>query len=106
MTTGERMPDGIVILDFGGQYCHLIARRVREMNVFSEILPCDATPDEIVGLESVMGVRGIILSGSPASVRMADAPELADGVLEMGLPLLGLCYGHQLVAHMHGGEGR
>jgi len=106
MTTGERMPDGIVILDFGGQYCHLIARRVREMNVFSEILPCDATPDEIVGLESVMGVRGIILSGSPASVKMADAPELADDVLEMGLPLLGLCYGHQLVAHMYGGEVR
>jgi GMP synthase (glutamine-hydrolysing) len=98
--------DGIVILDFGGQYCHLIARRVREMNVFSEILPCDATLDEIRALEAAMQVKGIILSGSPSSVRATDAPELADGVLELGLPFLGLCYGHQLIAHLYGGEVR
>jgi GMP synthase (glutamine-hydrolysing) len=98
--------DGIVIFDFGGQYCHLISRRVREMNVYSEILPCDATPDEIRALETAMQVKGIILSGSPSSVRATDAPELADGVLEMGLPFLGLCYGHQLIAHLYGGEVR
>jgi len=99
-------PDGIVILDFGGQYCHLIARRIREMNVYSEILPCDASPEEIEALDGVMRVRGIILSGSPASVRREDAPKLDEGVLGLGLPVLGLCYGHQLIAHMHGGEVR
>ncbi len=99
-------PDGIVILDFGGQYCHLIARRIREMNVYSEILSCDASPEEIEVLGGVMRVRGIILSGSPASVRREDAPKLDEGVLGLGLPVLGLCYGHQLIAHMHGGEVR
>lgn len=99
-------PDGIIILDFGGQYCHLIARRVREMNVYSEILPCDASTDEIGALNAVMQVRGIILSGSPASLRIENAPRLEDGILEMSLPVLGLCYGHQLIAEMHGGEVR
>jgi GMP synthase (glutamine-hydrolysing) len=99
-------PDGIVILDFGGQYCHLIARRVREMNVYSEILPCDVSPAEIQGLDANMEIKGIILSGSPASVRMENALKLSEGVLEMGLPILGLCYGHQLIAEMHGGEVR
>ena len=99
-------PDGIVILDFGGQYCHLIARRVREMSVFSEILPCDAAPSDIEALDEVMRVRGIILSGSPASVRIDNAPKLKEGVIESGLPILGLCYGHQLVAYMFGGEVR
>jgi GMP synthase (glutamine-hydrolysing) len=106
MSQGDQRPDGIAILDFGGQYCHLIARRVREMNVYSEILPCDATVDEIRTLRSVMNLRGIILSGSPASLRLEDSPRLAEGVLEMGLPVLGLCYGHQLMSHMHGGEVR
>jgi len=102
----QARPDGIVILDFGGQYCHLIARRVREMGVYSEILPCDASADEIGDLEGVMSIRGIILSGSPASVRTEDSPRLEEGVLNMGLPVLGLCYGHQLIAHMQGGEVR
>jgi GMP synthase (glutamine-hydrolysing) len=97
-------PDGIVILDFGGQYSHLIARRVREMNVYSEILPCDATVGEIRAMDATMNVKGIILSGSPASLRLEDSPRLAEGVLVMGLPILGLCYGHQLISHMHGGE--
>ncbi len=98
-------PDGILILDFGGQYCHLIARRVREMGVYSEILPCDSA-DEIEELGTFMSVRGLILSGSPASIRMEEAPRLREGVLGMGLPILGLCYGHQLMAHMHGGDVR
>jgi len=97
-------PDGVAILDFGGQYCRLIARRVREMNVYSEILPCDAAVDEIRSLGDVMDVRGIVLSGSPASLRIEGSPRLSEGVLEMGLPVLGLCYGHQLIVHMHGGE--
>jgi len=98
--------DGIVILDFGGQYCHLIARRIREMGVYSEILSCDSTPEEIEALEAVMRLRGVILSGSPASVTREDAPELDEDVLSLGLPVLGLCYGHQLIVHMQGGEVR
>jgi GMP synthase (glutamine-hydrolysing) len=105
-TSEQRKPDGIAILDFGGQYCHLIARRVREMSVYSEILPCDATPEELDALEGVMNLKGIILSGSPASLRLKDSPRLSEGILETGLPVLGLCYGHQLMAHMHGGEVR
>ncbi len=77
MSQGDQRPDGIAILDFGGQYCHLIARRVREMNVYSEILPCDATVDEIRTLDSVMNLRGIILSGSPASLRLEDSPRVS-----------------------------
>ncbi|MBC8498840.1 hypothetical protein H8D40_07595, partial [Candidatus Bathyarchaeota archaeon] len=85
MPTGEPASDAIVILDFGGQYCHLIARRVREMGVYSEILNCDATPAEINSLDDSLDVKGIILSGSPASVRTADSPRLGEGGLEMGL---------------------
>ncbi len=99
-------PDGIIILDFGGQYCHLIARRVREMNVYSEILPSDAAPQEIKALEETMNLKGIILSGSPSSVRSEDALRLDEGVLGPGTPILGLCYGHQLLASLHGGEVR
>ena len=106
MTTGDPRPDGVAILDFGGQYCHLIARRVREMGVYSEVLPCEASGGEIQGLNEVMRVGGVILSGSPASIRMEDAPLLGEGVLDLGLPVLGLCYGHQLMAHMYGGEVR
>jgi len=99
-------PDGILILDFGGQYCHLIARRVREMGVYSEILSCDSSKAEIEDLDTALSVRGLILSGSPASIRMEDAPRLGKGVLGLGFPILGLCYGHQLVAYMHGGDVR
>lgn len=98
-------PNGVVILDFGGQYCHLIARRVRELGVFSEILSCDISPEEIEGVRS-MKVRGIILSGGPASVTQEGAPTIDEGILEMGFPILGLCYGHQLLAYMRGGEVR
>ena len=103
MTT-QSPPDGIAILDFGGQYCHLIARRVREMNVYSEILPSDATADEVRALSSVMNIKGIIFSGSPSSVKAKDALTLDPAILELGVPVLGLCYGLQLLADMHGGE--
>jgi len=103
MTPGKQ-PDGIAILDFGGQYCHLIARRIREMNVYSEILPSDATRAEVDALGSVMNVKGVIFSGSPSSVKAEDALVLDPDILEMGVPVLGLCYGLQLLAEMHGGE--
>ena len=99
-------PDAVVILDFGGQYCHLIARRVRELSVYSEILPCDAPAAAVETLSHAMRVRGIILSGSPSSVRGGDALRVDDGILGLGLPVLGLCYGHQYIAHLFGGEVR
>jgi len=102
--TPETRPDGIAILDFGGQYCHLIARRVREMNVYSGILPSDAARAEVEALGSVMNVKGVIFSGSPSSVKAEDALTLDSDILEMGVPVLGLCYGLQLLAAMHGGE--
>lgn len=100
----QELSDGIVILDFGGQYCHLIARRVRELNVYSEILSSDATKADIEALDSVMKLKGIIFSGSPSSVKAADGLRLDPEILEIGVPVLGLCYGLQLLASMHGGK--
>ena len=94
--------DAVLVLDFGGQYCHLIARRIRENRVYSEIVPCDITPEEILRLNERLNVRGLILSGGPLSVYKGDAPKL-NSILDMGLPVLGICYGHQLLAYIAGG---
>ena len=96
--------DTILVLDFGGQYCHLIGRRVREHNVYSEIVPHDITPKEIESLKDKFNVKGLILSGGPASVYEKDAPKCDPTLLDLNLPLLGLCYGHQLIAQMVGGK--
>ena len=93
-------PQSIVILDFGSQYTQLIARRIREQNVFSAVLPCNATLDEIRGYAPV----GIILSGGPSSVYDADAPPSDPSVLELGLPVLGICYGLHYMVHTLGGK--
>jgi len=98
------MPDTIVVLDFGGQYCHLIARRIREQGVYSEILPCDALPEEVLSLSNNLNIKGIIMSGGPSSVYEENAPEFSEGILSLGLPILALCYGHQLIAHLSGGD--
>jgi GMP synthase (glutamine-hydrolysing) len=90
---------GIVVLDFGGQYTQLIARRVREQQVFSAILPCTVRLEEIRKLEPV----GIILSGGPSSVYDKDAPKCDAAVLAMGIPVLGICYGMQWIAKNLGG---
>ena len=90
----------ILVLDFGGQYSQLIARRVRECGVFSELLPHDLPIDDIVR----RAPRGLILSGGPASVYSEDAPTLRREVLELGIPVLGICYGMQAMAHVL--EGR
>src|SRR5215472_14735406 len=91
---------GIVVLDFGGQYTQLIARRVREQQVFSAILPCTASLADIRTLEPV----GIVLSGGPSSVYDKDAPFCTPSVLELGVPVLGICYGMQWLTHKLGGK--
>jgi GMP synthase (glutamine-hydrolysing) len=90
----------IVILDFGSQYTQLIARRIRELNVFSVVLPCTAPLERLRELAP----RGIILSGGPSSVYDADAPKADPALLEAGLPVLGICYGMQFMTHHLGGE--
>ncbi|MGE3272717.1 MAG: glutamine-hydrolyzing GMP synthase, partial [Chloroflexota bacterium] len=91
--------DAVAILDYGSQYSQLIARRVREANVYCELLPHDVTPERFAELNP----RGVILSGGPASVYEPGAPRLPEFVLESGLPILGICYGMQLLAHQLGG---
>ncbi len=90
----------IVILDFGSQYTQLIARRIREFNVFSVVLPCTAPLAEVLALKPC----GIILSGGPSSVYDPNAPKADAAVLETGLPLLGICYGLQFMMHHLGGR--
>jgi GMP synthase (glutamine-hydrolysing) len=92
--------DRILILDFGSQYTQLIARRVRELEVYCEIHPHDMPAGEV----REAGVKGIILSGGPASVYDVGAPSLDPAVLDLGIPILGICYGMQLMAHLRGGE--
>jgi len=91
---------GIVVLDFGGQYTQLIARRIREQKVFSAILPCTATVEQIRLFEPV----GVVLSGGPNSVYDTSAPPCDLGVLSLGIPVLGICYGLQWMTHMLGGR--
>ena len=91
---------GIVVLDFGGQYTQLIARRIREQQVFSAILPCTASIEEIRALEPA----GIVLSGGPSSVYDATAPVCDPKVLQLDIPVLGICYGMHWLAHTLGGK--
>ena len=91
---------GVVVLDFGGQYTQLIARRIREQQVFSAILPCTVPVEEIQKLEPA----GIVLSGGPSSVYDADAPKCDPQVLALGIPVLGICYGMQWITHTLGGK--
>jgi len=97
--------DTILVLDFGGQYCHLIGRRIREHGVYSEIVAHDITPGEIKLLSEKFNVKGLIFSGGPASVYELGAPRPDQHILDfLDFPILGLCYGHQLIAQMVGGK--
>ncbi len=91
--------DRVLVVDFGAQYAQLIARRVREARVFSEIVPRDVTAAEVAAKDPV----GIILSGGPASVYAEDAYDLDPDILDLGIPVLGICYGHQVLAKTLGG---
>ena len=91
---------GIVVLDFGGQYTQLIARRIREQQVFSAVLPCTTSLEALKKLEPA----GIILSGGPSSVYDKEAPKCDPAVLALGIPVLGICYGMQWIAWALGGK--
>ena len=109
MTTAESsigtVPPGvadqrILVLDFGSQYAQLIARRVREQNVYCEIVRHDISPDRI----REHNPKGLILSGGPSSVYAKNAPMPHPGIFEMGIPILGICYGMQLMCEAMGGK--
>jgi GMP synthase (glutamine-hydrolysing) len=91
---------GVVVLDFGGQYTQLIARRIREQQVFSAVLPCTAKVEDILKMEPA----GIVLSGGPSSVYDPQAPKCDSRVLALGIPVLGICYGMQWIAHTLDGK--
>ena len=93
-------PQCVVILDFGAQYTQLIARRVRECGVFSEVLPYTASVDDVMERKP----KGIILSGGPASVLADDAPKCDSAIFTLGVPVLGICYGMQLMAYLLDGK--
>jgi len=90
----------ILIMDFGGQYSQLIARRVREANIYCEIVPYNYSIDKI----KEKAPKGIIFSGGPASVYVDNSPKCDEGVFSLGVPILGICYGGQLIAQMFGGK--
>ena len=89
----------VLILDFGGQYNQLIARRVRECNVYCEVKPFDMSLEEIRAYDPL----GIIFTGGPNSVYAPDSPHPDPGVYSLGVPILGICYGCQLLSHELGG---
>ncbi|KAK9465870.1 hypothetical protein V1512DRAFT_264911 [Lipomyces arxii] len=91
--------DTILVLDFGSQYSHLITRRLRELNVYAEMLPCTQKIKDLAWKP-----KGVILSGSPYSVYAPDAPHADPAVFELGVPILGICYGLQELAWSHGGK--
>ncbi|MEB3197870.1 MAG: glutamine-hydrolyzing GMP synthase [Candidatus Sericytochromatia bacterium] len=90
----------LAVLDFGSQYTPLIARRLRELGVLAEIFPADVSPERLVGA----GLKGVILSGGPASVTEPDSPRPAEGLLAVDVPVLGVCYGMQLLNQLGGGR--
>ena len=92
--------DKIIVLDFGSQYSHLICRRIREFSVFAELVPYDISFEELQKLNP----KGIIFSGGPSSVYNTDAPVPENKIFDMNLPLLGICYGHQLIVNKYGGK--
>ncbi len=92
--------DKVLVLDFGSQYTQLIARRIREQRVYSEIWPCNRSLEDI----KAFGARAIVLSGGPSSVHEEGSPSVDPGIFELGLPVLGICYGMQLMSHLLGGK--
>jgi len=88
------------VLDFGAQYAHLISRRIRELSVYSELIPFDSTPSEIIANNP----KGLILSGGPNSIYNSDSPIPDPKIFDLNIPILGICYGLQVIIHLHGGK--
>ena len=93
--------DTIIILDFGGQYCHLISRRIRDFGIYAEVLPSNTKNED---LKKISNLKGIILSGGASSVYDKDSPKHGKNILSIGVPILGICYGHQLIAYLEDGK--
>ena len=91
----------VVVLDFGGQYCHLISRRIRELGTYCEVMPSDTSLEELKAFEDL---KGVILSGGAASVYDEISPQPEKDIFEVDVPILGICYGHQLMAKYAGGK--
>ena len=100
LSIDQKHLDTILVLDFGSQYTQLIARRIRELDVFSEILPWDISKERIQKLNP----RGVILSGGPESVTSANTPRIPEIIFELNIPILGICYGMQTLAEQFGGQ--
>ena len=94
--------DRMVVLDFGSQYSHLICRRIRDLSVRADLLPYDASPSEVITPDT----RGVILSGGPCSTYQEGAPMPDQGILDSDVPVLGICYGHQIIVSRYGGRVR
>ena len=95
------MTESIIIIDFGSQVTKLIARRIREFGVFSQIVPFNKVTKKLLGNNSV---KGIIFSGGPKSVHEKNSPKIDDYIYELEIPILGICYGLQLIAKQFGGK--
>lgn len=95
--------DTIAIVDFGGQYSHLIGRRIRDIGVYAKIFPADVSPEHLGRIEDL---KGIVFSGGASSVYSKDALKPSPGLFDLGVPILGICYGHQLIAQLRGGKVR
>src|SRR3989338_2911731 len=93
--------DKIAILDFGGQYCHLISRRIGDLGVRTEVMLPNTSAK---ALQTDKSIKGIILSGGARSVYEKDAPKFDKNILNLAIPILGICYGHQLIAHLMRGK--
>ena len=92
--------DKIVVIDFGSQYSHLICRRIREFSVYAELVPFDISLEKLKKINP----KGLIFSGGPASVYNSDSPKPKSGIFDLGLPVLGICYGHQIIVNNFGGK--
>ena len=92
--------ENIIVLDFGGQYSHLITRRIRDLSVYAELLPYDTSADKIAS----MNPSGIILTGGPNSVYDENSPKPDSKIFDLGIPILGICYGLQIIVDKMGGS--
>src|SRR5260221_11780345 len=97
-TSGRNLRPQITVLDAGGQYCHLIARKVRDLGVYAEVAPSETPASELAGC------KGVIISGGPSSVYDPGSHTIDARLLHTGTPVLGICYGQQLIAHLLGGH--